>query len=493
MASAFPATPGRGRSRFSKALPMAPREPSPKSFSRYQHSPLPALPKDAMAAPMMIPRRPVGGSVKEKAELSQSSSIAASLSSVYSKSPGLSDGSDSSSDHENDSLSGVDSETGPPPLPEKDAQRQHARTPPQAHILAQLSAGYKSSPSPTEIWRRRSVKSEGGIRFPDLKLERSNGSTASPPQRQERPERSLPAIPFQLPRSTNNRKPVPTRPAPPQPELMGNKITKLKEKEKEKHSRAKLNAFANEEPVNRENGTATQNHDPSDSDLAHRPTQERVKQENKSPIITTTALDPSSPAPDLPRRSDARLPTRGETVTLLPTVSITTTSEDPIDYLSSTSHSRDASETLTITSDTIMRSPQPQKPHAATRILTPQPSPSPTMSPTSPLAVPSLSKISFPTYPAPVALPGAVVPGPPLSTIQLNCFQSHRFMRSTRNTLCPVACMVCQRRDADQRWRCSWCCLSACGSCMQVLAAIPGKDLNVCLDKIRKSGLPLEM
>jgi hypothetical protein len=78
------------------------------------------------------------------------------------------------------------------------------------------------------------------------------------------------------------------------------------------------------------------------------------------------------------------------------------------------------------------------------------------------------------------------MPGLPLSTLHFDCYQSHKFMRSSRNTLCPVACMICQKRDAEMRWKCTWCCLSACGSCMQMLSSIPGKDLRVCLGRIGK-------
>jgi hypothetical protein len=78
--------------------------------------------------------------------------------------------------------------------------------------------------------------------------------------------------------------------------------------------------------------------------------------------------------------------------------------------------------------------------------------------------------------------------GPCVEKVHLECYQSHRFMRGAKNTLCPVACMICEGKDTEPRWRCTWCCLSACASCMQVLSSIPGRDLAVCLERIRGKG-----
>jgi hypothetical protein len=77
-----------------------------------------------MASTMSIPRRPVGAAKSQRAP-----SIA-SVSSVYSDSPGLSRSISDSSKNSRDSLSGSDSQTGrTPPLPPKDEQRQQAAKP----------------------------------------------------------------------------------------------------------------------------------------------------------------------------------------------------------------------------------------------------------------------------------------------------------------------------------------------------------------------------
>ncbi|TVY18686.1 hypothetical protein LARI1_G002898 [Lachnellula arida] len=473
MASILPETPGRGRSRFTKALPTAPRETSPISMKlNFLHSPLPPLPKDAMLPRMSIRRRPVGASKKEHSNTGTPS--IASVSSVYSDSPrSISD----SSRNSRESLSGGDSESGPtPPLPQKDEQEKEVAKSIESpkHILASPSAGFVSSPPRPEIWRRRSVRSDKSIRFPELKLESSNGSTTSPPKRQgPPPERSLPAIPFTLPKSTG-RKPVPARPAPPQPDFMGNKLSKLKEK----HGRNKSNVSINkeEEAITKTGGTPNGTASLQNSPFTRLPTPD-YHDTHKQRTATPQGLSPRTPhtppdeaPPELPSRSESRLMSNGNANASRPSLLTTHT------------HTRESSETLTITSEPrVTRSPQPQKPYMTSRIITPQPSPSPLSSP--PLNSPPPSRIYFPTQ-GPPAPPGKIFPGAPLGIVQLQCYQSHRFMRSTKNTMCPTACMICQKQDRDLRWRCSWCCLSACGACMKVLASVPGKDLQVCLERL---------
>ncbi|KAH8793043.1 hypothetical protein F5882DRAFT_399276 [Hyaloscypha sp. PMI_1271] len=414
-------------------------------------SALPPLPEGEAKKPISIPRRPVGSQSKH----AKAPSIT-SVSSVYSDSPGLSRSlSNGSSYNTRDSLSGVDST---PPLPSKDNQRSHTM-PSSPTILSSPISSLRSSPPRPEIWRRRSVRSERSLGFPELKLDRSNGSTASPPSRQEQPVRA------QIPRSLAGRKPIPVRPAPPQPDLMGNKLAKLKNKNLGESSEETSNDEA-----------------PNPYTSSKRlPTPEYLKTDKTQPL-TPQVVSPVSPdtppgeqAPEVPLKSDAR-----------PNVASVLLESTNRPSLLST-HSREPSETLTISSEPpVMRSPQPQKAFSA-KILTPQPSPdkaSPLSLP-SPLSPPAGLGINFPTLPA-CAGKGTVMPGLPLGTLHFDCYQSHKFMRSSRNTLCPIACMICQKKDAEMRWKCTWCCLSACGSCMQMLSSIPGKDLRVCLERIGK-------
>lgn len=373
-------------------------------------------------------------------------------------------------------MSGIDSETGPtPPLPPKDSQRQQLPETPTS-TLASPASGFQASPPRPEIWRRRSVKSDRSIVVPELKLNKSNGSTASPP-RQPPPDRELPSLPPQLPRSLQGRKPVPARPAPPQPDLsgMGNKLSKLKDK----NNRGSSESSEDVQPQ-------SQAYPP----FKRLPTPEYLKTDKQQPM-TPQVLSPASPEtppidpPAVPQKSEWRSTSQN---TLVPESVLANTTNRP-NLLSS--HSRDTSETLTITSEPqVMRSPQPQKAYTA-RILTPQPSPPLETDKTSPLALPSPAAtnlaIKFPK-PSTPATPGTVFQGPELGIVHFECYQNHKLMRSSKNTVCPTACMVCRKKELGPRWRCSWCCLSACGGCMQVLTSIPGKDLKVCLARVGKNG-----
>ena len=412
-----------------------------------------------------ILRRPVGGA---NAQQSTKAASISSASSVYSGSPGLSRSESSST---KDSLRGVDSESGrTPAIPPKDSQRQHLPQTPKSS-LASPACGSGTSPPRPEIWKRRSVKSDRSIVVPELKLQQTNGSTPSPPQ-QPRLERQLPDVPSRLPRSLQGRKPVPSRPAPPQLDLggMGNKLSKLKEK---KGVSAESSEDVQPEVL---------------STINRLPTPEYLKSDKQVQPMAPQVLSPAAPEtppnevpPVVPQKSNSRSTSAH---TLVPETVLADTVNRP-NLL--TSHSRDSSETLTITSELkVMRSPQPKKAYAA-KILTPQPSPPLEANKKSlPAALPSSTtnpNIRFPR-PSTPASPGTVFQGPELGIVHFECYQNHKLMRSSRNTSCPTACMICRKSEMGPRWRCTWCCLSACGACMQVLTSIPRKDLRMCLDRV---------
>lgn len=471
MSSTVPSTPGRGRSRFSKVLPKPPEdttssmEKSTASGPSSLESALPPLPQGKSTA-MSIPRRPVGAQVKH----SKSPSIA-SVSSIYSDSPGLSRSLSNGSSYNTKYSLSLDSESGPtPPLPPKDIQRSQTM-PSSPTILASPISSLRSSPSRPEIWKRRSVRSEKSLSFPDLKLDRSNGSTASPPRRQEQAARA------HIPRSiAGGRKPVPARPAPPQPDLMGNKIAKLRGRQ----------PSIQPTPLDLGDSSKKASNDEAPNQYTsfqRLPTPEYLRTDKQQPLApqVLSSISPVTPSeeqsPELPSRSETR-----PTVAVPPALSDSTNRPNLL-----STHSREPSEILTIASEpAFMRSPQPKQAFAA-KILSPQPSPdrdSPLPLP-SPLPPPAGLGINFPTFPS-QAEKGTVMPGRPLDIIHFHCYHSHKFMRSSRNALCPIGCMICQEKDAEMRWKCTWCCLSACGSCMQVLSSIPGKDLRVCLERIGK-------
>lgn len=459
----LPNTPGRGRSRFSKALPIAPGEAlrspdsSPALISKYSHSPLPPIPKENMIA-----RRMVGGNGGELG-LSKAPSID-SISSQYSDPPGLSRSFSDASTKESPSGGDSDAATGPaPPLPSKDVQREQAQhnptTVPNKLLDKPFADFLDKSPPRTELWKRRSTSSSNSsIHFADLKLQKSNGSTASPP-------RNPP------PRSLSNRKPVPNRPAPPQPDLMGNKITKLRDKAHGEKGITSEESSQNEAP---------QKVYPSPQRL-HAP--EYLKAD-KQHVSVTNVLSPRTPftppddkAPAVPQKSDSRTENIRPDVARSESQSTTIRPVIPV-----SSHSRTTSEALSVTSEApTLLAPHPERPTPA-RILSPHNLPDKT----SPLNLPSpINGIHFPSLKSPAPI-GTVFPGLPLDVVHLDCYQNHKFMRSTKNTFCPMGCMICKKKDTEPRWRCTWCCLSSCGSCMQVLSAVPGKDLKVCLERIRK-------
>jgi len=460
MYSSFPSTPGRGRSRFSKVLPVPPGETPARSEnppaaipSRSSRTDLPPLPSDAIKPSMAIPRRPVGGGAggDVKNEKPARAASIASVSSVYSDSPRASR-SLSGSSSTKDSLSGVDSpEDGETPsLPPKDKGRQTPDEKSQTHKLSSSSiSSFDNALHPIELWRRRSLKSEHS--FNGLVLAKSNGSTASPPRRQK----PLPADRPPLSRSHTGRKPVPVRPAPPQPDYppyMGNKVAKLRKKGSREDS-------SDEGPA-----PASQQYE----SIQRLPTPDYLKADKQQPV-TPSILSPVSPftppddkPPLVPRKSESRslVASHGSSdVTVVARDIVaphapTPENDPPVNI----AHSRDGSDTLT---------------------------PQPISGKTSPLSLPSpvCHAAYFPTVRSP-APPGTILPCPELDLIHLECYQSHRIMKGSNNRVCPTACMVCQRQDTEKRWRCAWCCLSACASCMRALDSVPGKDLRLALERI---------
>ncbi|RDW83257.1 hypothetical protein BP5796_04748 [Coleophoma crateriformis] len=467
----LPPTP-RGRSRFSKALPPFPTPPLPPpssdreprspaasvSTSKSIHSPLPFLPK------MSIPRRPVGA---QNAEPEPPRGSVASLSSIYSDSPDLQDVVESDMQADSRDRLNSYSDTPPPPPPKK--ERTSPITPDKA-----LGSPFQQSPPRQEIWRRRSVRSDKSISLPDIKIKKSNGSTASPPR--PPPERALPG----LPKSLSGRKPVPARPAPPQPPTddMGSKLSKLKKKlSKEDY-----------DPYRKDEAYSQQQTYPTGSKRL--PTPEYQNTDREQPH-TPQVLSPHSPnPPETPPQDEATPPAVPHKSASRNTIgqTLNPSSSTPNLLLS---HSRQSSETLTVTSEPeIRRSPQPQKTYAASQILTPEPASPELASPfslTTPVGARAI-EIKFPGMPGGPLPQHTIVAGPPLEPAHFECYQAHRFMRNSRNHVCPVACMICEKKDAEARWKCNWCCLRCCGNCMQALTSVPGKDLKLCLEKVSRQG-----
>ncbi|KAA8568434.1 hypothetical protein MFRU_012g00020 [Monilinia fructicola] len=500
-------------SRYTKALPNAPTElidPNQTIVSKT----LPSLPEGKSSRAMSIPRRAVGST----SSASKKTSIASISSSGYSESI-LSRSLSRDSNFTKDSLSYAGSEfRKTPPIPERDEQREISPETPNKNLGSPRSiSSLRSSPG-QEIWRRRSLVTQKGIEFPDLKLQKSNGSTANPPSKNVNPlhDRSLPKLPNQPLQSRGltdrERGPIPAREAPQAPAVppMGAKISKPKDISKRKatdqtdESIRHSDRNADQPRHVREVNTSNSPHD-------RLPTPEYlISGKNKSQPPSPQVFSPPTPrdlstAHQVSIRSDdghthgISVPTAG---------GLSPLAELPlVPNLLNSNHSRDPSETLTITSlPGVVRSPQPQKPHATKTILTPQPSPplepapsSPSVTSTTPTMATkphprqtsrtttsratSLSYSYFPLSPSSLPAPGTVLPAPPITSQHLDCYQSHRFMRRSRNNVCPLQCQTCSKADFEQQWKCTWCCLRICGDCMAVLATVR-KDLRAFLGLI---------
>ncbi|CAL3964780.1 unnamed protein product [Diplocarpon coronariae] len=487
MSSPSTSAPSRGGPQDSKdpsslrsRVPLA-GEKSPASELTVRTDPA-ALRSEAVKAPVAIPRRPVGEGGEVKPSWPARTTSIASGSSAYSFT--ASSLSRSMSDNRtNYLLGGNDSEVGPvhtlPPGNKDDPGREASTKPqPTNRSPSNSLSSLNNSPQRTEIWRRRSTKSsKSSINFSDLKLTKSNGSTASPPRGQEQSSERT-----QLPR-TRSRNPVSfqaNRPAPPQPDFMGSKASKLKEKVSRGPVKEEL--LAHHAPQQRNQPLPTPIYLKTDE---QKPSTPRVLSPNSpftppddEPPVIPHKSDPRGQTPSQDSGSDATIvaPTLGAAATF---ASLSKENFNPSYH----EDPRKNSDALTIASQpTSMHYSQPQKSQATMSILSPDPSP--TSPPPRAISSPTSHAQYFPTIQSP-SPPGFIFPGPELDLVHFDCYQDHTLMRKTNNHKCPVACMICKRKDTELRWRCMWCYLSACGPCMKILHE-SGKDLRLCLDRIGK-------
>ncbi|KAI9050083.1 hypothetical protein LZ554_006227 [Drepanopeziza brunnea f. sp. 'monogermtubi'] len=490
-------------------VPAVPIYTRKRSFAIFEASPYPTGSIPSILSSKFLTSSGIGAKFCAQVKLPARTDSLASVSSVYS---GSTDGSSQSlsdiSTNTKDSLSGIDPEVGLGPTPslppaDKDALIQEAGEESRpAKRSASNSISSLNSQKKEAIWRRRSLRRSDSsivIVFEDLQLTKSNGSTtASPPKRQEQASKSQVPIPLSI---TTNRKPAPflaNRPAPPQPDLMGSKVSRLRKKGSvEGNIGSKdggLQGPDRKPPPQQYPAGPGPGPGPrlSMQDYARKGKQQPSTPSAPSPVSPLTPPDDGPPV--LPSISESRSQNSSQyssseativAPNIAPIASMALLSKENLNP--SYGHSRDISEALTIDSQPTARSPKLQKPQATRRILSPDPPPtSPPMSITSPrqsMTSPLGRAQYFPTIQSP-ASPGFIFPGPPLDLVHFDCYHSHRLMRRTTNGKCPVACMICQGKDTRDRWRCMWCYLGACGSCMQVLSQIPGRDLRVCLEQL---------
>lgn len=73
-----------------------------------------------------------------------------------------------------------------------------------------------------------------------------------------------------------------------------------------------------------------------------------------------------------------------------------------------------------------------------------------------------------------VAEDETIYPAPPITLPQMECFQAHRQMRTSRNDVYAVACSICNVEDRGKRWCCAWCSLRCCQDCIRKLRSEKG-------------------
>jgi hypothetical protein len=456
-----------GRSRFSKALPTPPPNPlngdegrrgKANPFPSAQRA-LPPPPKSNMTS--TIPRRPVGSQNNSKEP-----SIA-SVSPTYSESPKMLPSYQTLVKKE--SMETMETGRTPPPPP-KDKGRHPLPDIPQEpnHIHTNSTSSTASSANASsprsEIWRRRSVKSDRSGSITELKLTKSNGFTASPPSMNLSStlpiaKHSLPPLPTQPARTAvglPGRDIKPARPAPPQPDVMGSKISKILKPESKSPlpgaDKAEVGGRSTDyqpSPIKR---LPTPDYHSTDKRFQQLPTPQVLSP--ASPETPPSDLSPGlgqDPAFLEEHSTGSGLPKIRNDLKLLPSVR----ANEPV--------------------ETTNREPSP-----------------PRSSQPQGLELPSILAIKRPPSPnAEARSPEAEFPGTPnifppaaLSAVHFDCYQSHRQMRSSRNDVCPVGCMVCGVKDTEKRWMCIWCSLRCCEPCMKGLTSLPERDLRKCLEWI---------
>lgn len=75
-------------------------------------------------------------------------------------------------------------------------------------------------------------------------------------------------------------------------------------------------------------------------------------------------------------------------------------------------------------------------------------------------------------------------PPPPLTLGHYSCYQFHRHVCFSPNVHNPVPCMTCGVEAGQTRWKCCWCCLRICGSCMEELSHQEDRNLTLLMKRL---------
>ncbi|RKF74409.1 hypothetical protein GcM1_239031 [Golovinomyces cichoracearum] len=259
-------------------------------------------------------------------------------------------------------------------------------------------------------------------------------------------------------------------------DLMGNKLAKLKNKN--------LGEFS----------SFSSHHEDTTKSHAHESRAISSHLQKTKPFISGTRKPPASTAlssydekaPPVPRKSSSRYCGLPSTIGSKPDSSSTLTSSP-----SSRSTTRaptiltqPSSETLTLQSESILNL-STQRNLLDDKLPTINIITGPKQIAATELSEKKNDLTTIKLAPAPDITEETIPLGPPLNVVQFECYHNHQNMRKGRNKLCPVGCMICQKKDREMRWTCTWCYLSACADCTLLLSKTPGKDLRACLKKVQ--------
>lgn len=75
-------------------------------------------------------------------------------------------------------------------------------------------------------------------------------------------------------------------------------------------------------------------------------------------------------------------------------------------------------------------------------------------------------------------------PPPPLTLVHYSCYQFHRHMCFSPNIHNPVPCMTCGVEAGQTRWKCCWCCLRICESCVEELSHMDDRNLSLLMKRL---------
>lgn len=90
--------------------------------------------------------------------------------------------------------------------------------------------------------------------------------------------------------------------------------------------------------------------------------------------------------------------------------------------------------------------------------------------------------------PTPFSQPQTPIPisAPPLTITHFECYQSHAKLFKLSNRHYTVPCMICKVESREDHWKCTWCYLWICATCVENLRKIDGRSLSALVDKVVK-------